>query len=475
MRTVVHLGKTRTMPIPPLCASPRQEHADAASTSKTNLTALLIASDVVIQTAWRSALEQRGWRVRIAGPAGDPGAGRGLEQFALGIFGVDDSSPDADLGAAERLRRAHPGAVLWLSPRRGSETLAVLALRTGFLDYLPASRIAFDLDAALARLAERGERRRPVTQAATGATDWATLVGPSPAMQQVRDRLASIASSDCNVLLTGETGTGKDLVAENLQLRSRRRSGPFVRINCAAIPEALFESEMFGYERGAFTGALSRHDGALLAAQGGTVFLDEIGELTQTAQAKLLRVLESHEMTRLGGRGSTPLDVRFIAASNRISEEWGGDCRIRPDLFFRLNVMRIHLSPLRERREDVLPLARHLLRVMATHAGVTPAVLSESTSNVLLCHDWPGNVRELRNVLEAAFLRTLPQTLEVEDLPSGFVARARRTPAQPASEREKLLGALDETDWNKSRAAERLHWSRMTLYRKLAKYRLTRP
>ena len=278
------------------------------------------------------------------------------------------------------------------------------------------------------------------------------------------------------MLITGETGTGKELAAGLVHYHSPRRAKPLVCINCAAIPDTLLESELFGYERGAFTGAHAAFEGKLQRADGGTVFFDEIGDMTPFAQAKLLRVIETREADRLGGTKHVTLNIRVTAATNLDLEPLLAQGRFRKDLYFRLNVVRIHLPPLRERREDIPSLVHHYIAALNVRMGTHVSGITGVALEALMRYDWPGNVRELKNVLEATIVgHPYGPSLQLGCPP--ICGRSRATASTPAStpdsaERERVLSALFETNWNKCKAAKQLHWSRMTLYRKMAKYHI---
>jgi DNA-binding NtrC family response regulator len=292
-------------------------------------------------------------------------------------------------------------------------------------------------------------------------------------MAALRTYVQKVAESDANVLITGATGTGKELVAESIHRASRRRSAPFVPVNSASIPDSLIESELFGYERGAFTGATESYLGKMRLADGGTLFLDEIGEMSPLGQAKILRVLESREIFPLGARRTTSVDVRFVAATNRDLEPLIQRREFRQDLFFRLNVARIYLPPLRERREDILELFRHYTRQFNQQFGKRVDAPTPELASRLQAYSWPGNVRELRNCLEAVFIDPPDGPLAVEHLPESFRRIFADHREDGLSEREALLAALSRTNWNKKMAARELRWSRMTLYRKLEKYKIS--
>lgn len=292
-----------------------------------------------------------------------------------------------------------------------------------------------------------------------------SIVGTSASLCALRARLPMLARSECSVLVTGETGTGKDCVARALHELSARRDGPLVCINCAALPDTLLDSELFGYERGAFTGAHAAYPGKVALANGGTLFLDEIGDMPVHAQARLLRVIETREVFPIGAMRSRHVDIRIVAATHCALEQAVRERAFRADLFYRLNVARIELLPLRERPEDVLALFVHFGEQLAhgNAAGrvqVTPAALARMQR-----HDWPGNARELRNLVEAAGLVYDGRPLEPDELPFACVAAAD-------GESNRVLDALERCDWNRTRAAKMLHWSRMTLYRKMKQLRI---
>jgi two-component system response regulator HydG len=304
-------------------------------------------------------------------------------------------------------------------------------------------------------------------------TESRKLIGSSSAMTAVRAYVAKVAQSDAGVLITGATGTGKELVAETIHRASARRSAPFVSVNCAAIPDSLLESELFGYERGAFTGAEEPYPGKLRIADHGTVFLDEIGEMSPLGQAKILRVLESREIFPLGARRTSKIDVRFLAATNQDLESMVQRRAFRQDLYFRLNVGRIYLPALHERPEDIMELFLHFLRRFNATHGANVQEPTPDLSESMLSYEWPGNVRELRNFVEAIFIDPPQGPIRLQDLPESFrrIFAAHRN--NEFSEREAILSALARTRWNKKLAARQLRWSRMTLYRKLDKYKIT--
>jgi DNA-binding NtrC family response regulator len=347
---------------------------------------------------------------------------------------------------------------------------------SGDCSALPVASTASD-DATSPSTNERTETVLPgigVTRTDCSGRDLTggeNMIGSSATIAHVRTFVANVARTECNVLLTGETGTGKELVADLIHKNGSRMGKPFVKVNCAAIPDSLLESELFGYERGAFTGAYARTQGKLEQANTGTILFDEIGDMSPYAQAKVLRSIESGEITRLGGRTPTKLDVRILAATNRDLESMAMQDQFRKDLYFRLNVARVHLPPLRDRKSDIPEIADHYLDHFNSAFGAEVTGLAQDTLEGFFTHDWPGNVRELRNLLEGVFVVRRSSQITAADLPDWFSERLKNKHSV-MQESSKILSVLLATNWNKSKAASQLHWSRMTLYRKLAKYNL---
>jgi len=366
---------------------------------------------------------------------------------------------------ARRLRFLFPRARLVLRITVDGQQGVIAAFRAGIDDV-----IAHDApDRDFVALVERHIAENQPSGHGDAAHDNDGLVGTSVAMRQVRDRLRSLARGDTTVLITGETGTGKEVAALLLHRASARRNAPLVALNCAAIPEALIEGELFGYERGAFSGALAAYPGKLKLADGGTLLLDEIGEFSLAAQAKVLRAIEAREFYRLGARRPTAFNVRIIAATNRDLQAEMRAGRFRTDLFYRIAVARVHLSPLRQRPGDVGVIARHLLAGMAASAPRALAIDDAAVAR-LAGHDWPGNVRELRNVLEAAVIAAQDGVIRAHDLPAGFDRVVLGpSPGGARDERARLIDVLRRSGGNKSLAAAELRCSRMTLYRRLAR------
>lgn len=377
---------------------------------------------------------------------------------------------DEGLELAQSIRGSNAFVPIVLVVADSSEKLAIAALRAGVNEYVRFALLEEELPAAVARCLRltEYERDRPAANGAEGSG----IIGESSAIRTIRARIEKIAQSDSNVLITGETGTGKELFAELVHKKSKRRNRPFVTINCAAIPDSLLESELFGHSKGAFTGADSMQDGRLKAADQGTVFLDEIGDMSAYGQAKILRVLENKEIQRLGCTRGVSVDVRVVAATNQDLDQLGRENKFRRDLFFRLNVAHIHLPSLRERKEDLPALVDHYLEQFSRQFHVRTQRVTDDALECLFTYDWPGNIRELKNVLESIFAEGPRGEITLQDLPANFRLRCTELESLPADERGRLLWALAATNWNKSKAAAKLNWSRMTLYRKMDRYNI---
>lgn len=335
-----------------------------------------------------------------------------------------------------------------------------------------------DLAAAAVRNALIVDDLRRQNRAFRAATDDDRLVGTSPAFQETMKLARRVAGTNSTVLLLGETGTGKEVLARFIHRASHRADRPFVAVNCAALPETLLESELFGHEKGAFTGAISQHTGRFELADRGTLFLDEIGELSASVQVKLLRILQEREFNRLGGTRTLSCDVRILAATNRDLKKSIEQGSFRDDLFYRLNVFPITMPPLRERREDVPALAAYFVDIAAKNLNVPKKPLDQAATARLISYSWPGNIRELANVIERAVLLCDSPVICVEDLPREIAgATEPGEPGEhslPASERAMIMHALRTCDWNQSAAARTLGISRDNLRYRIKKYGIRR-
>ena len=368
----------------------------------------------------------------------------------------------------------------------GSLETAVATLRAGAYDFLTKpfeiEQLVLAVQRALQnrKLQEEVKRLRAEVARSKPSEDF---VGDSPVMKKVHEVIARVAETDATVLVTGESGSGKELVARDVHRRSKRKDGPFVAINCAALPETLLESELFGHTKGAFTDAKTAKRGLFVEASGGTLFLDEIGEMPPGMQAKLLRALEERSVRPVGGTSETPFYARLVAATNRDLESLVESGRFREDLYYRINVVHVDLPPLRARGGDVLLLAQHFITRLAEPMGKKVKGFSSAVAERLLAYSWPGNVRELQNCIERALALAQFEELTVEDLPPkvrdykpSFVVVATEDPTDLVTmeevERRYIQRVMEAVGQNKTQAAKVLGFDRTTLYRKLERYKL---
>ncbi len=388
------------------------------------------------------------------------------------------------LELCERIVANRPDVPVVVITAFGSFDTAVAAIRAGAYDFITKpvkiDALALALERAVRHRALREEVKR-LRQMVVDTQRFEEVLGESAAMRKVHELLTRIADSDSSVLITGESGTGKEVVAKALHRRGRRSHGPFVAINCAAMPETLLESELFGHARGAFTDAHVPRTGLFVQANGGTLLLDEIGDLPLSLQPKLLRALQERVVRPVGGNDEIPFDVRLIATTNRDLDSAVEDGRFREDLYFRINVIYVTLPPLRARNTDVLLLAQHFLAHDAAKAGKSVSGLSPAAAGRLLAYTWPGNVRELRNCVERAVALTQYEQIAVDDLPEKIQAYHRShvlvTSDDPTElapleqvERRYILQVMEAVGGNKTLAAQVLGIGRKTLYRKLEQY-----
>jgi DNA-binding NtrC family response regulator len=410
-----------------------------------------------------------------------------VESWGPAIVVTDLKMPRMDgMQLLEQIANAPQQIAVVLLTALGSVDAAVTAMKRGAFDFIekpvnPTRLRNILQNATRIRGTEReleASRRKLRDIGVLGS-----LVGPSKKMQEIFRLVEMVAPSTASVLITGDSGTGKELVARTIHSLSNRKARPFVAINCAAIPETLIESEIFGHEKGAFTGALDRRTGCFELAEGGTLLLDEIGEMPIATQAKLLRVLEDRKLRRLGSKGETAVDVRVLAATNKPPEEAVARGELRNDLYYRLNVFNIHMPPLREHMEDLSDLVQSLLADMNEKHSRAVVGVSEAVMTAFQAHAWPGNVRELRNTLERAVIVCEGPTIEPKHLPPGFGRVYAYVPVPDANsvhlgvgttvgeaERLLILKTLEATHNNKTRAAEILGISLKTLHNKLKEY-----
>lgn len=409
-----------------------------------------------------------------------------LDEELPDLILTDINIPDLDgLALLEEVKSRYPQIAVIMMTAFSSIDSAVEAMRRGAEDYLSKPLQLGDVQVRIERALKQRAIENRLRRLETQVRDryrFDQIVGRSPAMQRVFQIIERVAPTNTTVLISGRTGTGKELVARAIHYNSPRASGPFVDINCGALPEHLVEAELFGHQKGAFTGATETRKGLFEVADGGTLFLDEVQALKPELQAKLLRALQERTIRRVGGRENIEVDVRIIAATNQDIAEAVRKGEFREDLYYRLNVVHIYLPELRERREDIPLLIEHFLEKYARENGQEPKRFSNEAMRLLMSYDWPGNVRELQNAIEHALTLSSGPVLTIADLPphiSGAVGRMGASDALGQArtleevERRHILRVLEECGGNHTRAAEILGIDRRTLYRKLDKYKIS--
>lgn len=455
---------------------------------------LLVDDEKSILFSLKAALSKEGYQVKSAESPEE--ALKLIEPGAFQVIISDYNMPGmTGMELLKQVKQIDPEAVFILMTAYGSEKLAIEAMKQGAYDYFSKP---FDIDEMRIIVAKACERfnlafeKKSLEERFLVEPAADRFIGESPATTLVKEKIEQVAKSDITVLIQGESGTGKELVAEAIQRKSNRASGPFVTLNCAALPENLIESELFGYEKGAFTGAGARKRGKFEIASGGTIFLDEIGDMALNTQAKVLRVIQEREVERLGGVKPLKVDVRIIAATHKDLKELIEKKQFREDLFYRINVVNIQLAPLRERPEDIPPLVEHFVKIAAGKAnreirGVTPKAMT-----ALKNFKWPGNVRQLQNIIEGAAVFIKSNMIDIDNLPEeirlGFapenncnmfdwiaeqIDQGRTLDEMVAQiEKEMISRILRDTEGNQSKAAQLLGIKRGTLQYKMKAYDL---
>jgi two-component system nitrogen regulation response regulator NtrX len=444
---------------------------------------LIVDDEESIRRSVTDILADEGYRPVSAASADE--ALQKLESEALDLVLLDVAMPGKDgIELLERLRRSWPELPVVMMSGHGTIETAVRATKLGAYDFLekPLSydKLLLCLSHGLerARLSQENRRLREELKRTS------EIIGNSPIMQELKKQIELAAPTDGRVLITGENGTGKELVARQIHLKSKRGDRHFVDVNCAAIPEELIESVLFGHEKGAFTGAIQRKRGRFEVANGGTIFLDEIGDMSLMTQAKILRTLQENRFERVGGTETQEVDVRVIAATNKDLGVEMEEGRFREDLYYRLNVIPIYVPPLRQRREDIAPLVEQFLERFSARNSSPPKRLSARALEKLVAYPWPGNVRELQNIVERLVLMSPEPTIDVDDLPPQIaqpdqakqprgLGSEKLADARAAFEREYLLEKLRANGWNISRTAEVVGLARESLSRKLRSLKIT--
>jgi len=441
---------------------------------------LVVDDERSIRVGLKGLLAKEGYEVSTA-ESGDE-ALRLLTGQPSDLVLTDLRMPGVDgLSLLKQIKGRYPDTLVVMMTAYGSEKIAVEAMKAGAHDYIVKPFDNEEVKILVRQALEQITLRREVRQLherLDAAFRFENILGTSPAMQHVFDMVKKVAATDLTVLITGESGTGKELIANALHQNSPRKGGPFIKVNCAAMARELVESELFGHEKGAFTGALTAREGKFEAADGGTTFLDEIGDMSRETQAKVLRVLQEREFERVGGNRTIKVDVRVIAATNKDLRQMVREEKFREDLFYRLNVVNVALPALRERREDIPLLAAHFLKAVTSRYERGPMTLSSDAYALLLGAPWPGNVRELKNVIEAAAVLApgseiraadlrLPQQTQPPEISGSLSFKEAKQQVIEAFERDFISRALQHHQGNITRAAEEIGMHRQQLQQKI--------
>ncbi|HEV8229046.1 MAG TPA: sigma-54 dependent transcriptional regulator [Candidatus Limnocylindria bacterium] len=451
-------------------------------------TILVADDDASIRSLLKQLLQDEGYAVLEAATGTEVVSQ--VSETSPDLVIMDVRMPELDgIEALPKVKSSSPKTSVLIMTAFGSSNAAIKAMELGAFDYITKP---FELD-KISHTVKRAFDYQDLAQEVEVLRDEISslvqterIVGNSPPMQEVYKTVGKVAKADATVLITGESGTGKELVAEALHYNSNRRSGPMVKVSCAALPETLLEAELFGHEKGSFTGAMTMRKGRFELADKGTVFLDEIGEMSLATQTKLLRVLQERKIERVGSSLPIKVDIRVICATNKDLQKQVESHKFRDDLFYRLNVINIHMPPLRDRKEDIPALVEHFLGKHRYSATAQPAAISEEALKRLMEYDWPGNVRELENVIERAVVLSRGQIITSRELPFGdheadgdgeegedvSVERSFFKKSVSQFEKDMIMKALRDASGNRSKAAEMLGIYRRLLYAKIKEFGL---
>ncbi len=444
---------------------------------------LVVDDERSIRTSLSGILQDEGYQVVAVGSAAE--ALSNLQESPSDLVILDIWMPDKDgLTTLEEIKRHWPHVAVVMISGHGTIETAVRATKLGAYDFIEKPLSLEKTLLVVERALEHTRLEREYQRLRDEIEGTYQIIGDSTGIRELRRQIATAAPTNGRVLIYGENGAGKELVARAIHGLSVRRDRPFVEVNCAAIPEELIESELFGHEKGAFTGAIARRRGKFELAHGGTIFLDEVGDMSLRTQAKVLRVLEEQTVERIGGKETIRIDVRVIAASNQNLAELISQGRFREDLFYRLSVIPIEVPPLRKRKEDIPLLVGYFLKTFSIEHGKRPKEVTKEAVTFFMAYDWPGNVRELKNVVERLVIMVATDTITPSDLlpplvPAIPVGEAGQEPslreAREAFERAFILAELRVNEWNVAKTADRLGIERSHLYRKLKSYQITLP
>jgi DNA-binding NtrC family response regulator len=444
---------------------------------------LIVDDDKSMRFFLAEAMKKEGYVFDVAADGKE--ALEKLEKGRFQIVLMDIKMPQMNgFLVLEKIKAMDPYLLVIMMTAYGSQKVAIAAIQKGAYDYFTKPFDLNEMRVVIKRAMEKSRLQQEIFDLQSrleAESNPGIIIGTSPAMQPVFDLIAKVAASDVTVLITGESGTGKELVARAIHKRSERRNEPFVTVNCCAIPENLLEAELFGHEKGAFTGAHQQRHGKFELAHQGTIFLDEIGDMSLSMQTKILRVLQEKEIEPVGGSGPIKVDLRLLAATHRNLQAAIENGSFREDLYFRLNVVNIPLPPLRERTEDLKDLTDYFIKKYNQRFQKTVKGLTERAKKLLLSYHWPGNVRELENLIQRTIVLTEEQELS-DELIGGFLKREtddaigslKEKVGKSSDEIEKrtILEALGETGWRREETAKRLKISRKNLYNKIKKYGL---
>jgi len=443
---------------------------------------LVVDDEAGIRRSLSGVLLDDGYEVALA-EDGDKALAAVRERAPDAVL-LDIAMPGRDgIAVLEGARRTHPALAVVMMSGHGTIETAVRATQLGAFDFIEKPLSLDKLLLTLRHALDKSRLERENRELRAKSLRANEILGTSAPIVKLKEQIALAAPTNGWVLISGENGTGKEMVAKQLHLQSKRAAGPFVEVNCAAIPEELIESELFGHEKGAFTGAIAQKRGKFELAHGGTIFLDEIGDMSLRTQKKILRILQEHKFERVGGSDTIEVDVRVIAATNKSLEREIQDGKFREDLYYRLNVIPFQVPPLRERREDIALLARAFATEFCAESGVPEKVFAPRALALLAAHAWPGNVRELRNVIERLVLMTPGARIRPEDLPDEVRGGVRTSDITGASledarrefERRFLTARLQEHGGSITRTAEAIGMARESLSRKLRALKIQAP
>ena len=440
---------------------------------------LIIDDERVVRDSLTKWFEEDGYIVGSAANAAD--ALHLLQEQKWQIILLDIRMPGMDgIELQPRIKQVDPSALIIFITAHASVDTAVQALKAGAFDYVTKPIDPDYLSHLIANAIKQRNLQSENLKLKEQVAEFSKadeIVGDSPQMKKVFEMINTVAVTDTTAMIRGESGTGKELIARAIHSNSGRRYFPIITINCGALPEGILESELFGHERGAFTGAQYRRKGKLELADGGTLFLDEVGNIGMKTQMDLLRVIETKQFSRVGGNEIISVDFRIICATNKDLEEAVRAGTFREDLYYRLNVFSINIPPLRERKSDILVLADYFLKKYGQAMGKTIETISPEAKNVLVQYNWPGNVRELENAIERAMVVGKPPCIRPQDLPFQLSEKNAMPVSGSLASMEKIhiVNVLEQNNWNISRSAEILQIDRVTLYNKIQKFGLKKP